>query len=463
MRSRRYALFHRVDVRPWLCALALGWLSLSAEAAKLPQWGTAGVTNNGGRSFTVNPAAGDLRVPIKNPGGGWQTAGNYGVQNPATGETYNLGANGQVYRATPTGYVTYPFQSKGDLAKDAVIGGLMGCLSGTVVGCVLGAGAPLALAWLANQGVRPNPSNPGSPEFKDPYGGCDHLALPPDLQGQPKDASCGAYTGNFYRPYQNEGGQCVAGNLCDGYGYTHVYTYEGAEATPRPVGWLPKSMDDIAPYLRARPIPPSGVIDEILRSGGDLPLPTGKTVTGPTQIAGPTNSTINPDGSRTVEQTKYNFTTNNTTVTNTTNVTTTTVYNTDNSVRSTSTRTETPTDTVGTGAPPTSTTPTETTPEEPKDPCDTKPNRIGCIEVDVPEGVIPKDSKTITYSEENAFGGGSCPSDKFYTFHSVAMNAKVWDWAATCNYSLAIRGLVMVMATVMAFFIVMPASMNRPS
>jgi hypothetical protein len=218
-------------------------------------------------------------------------------------------------------------------------------------------------------------------------------------------------------------------------------------------------MDDIAPYMSPRPDP--RIVKELLDKGADIPLPTqGGTVTGPGSVDGPESTTINPDGSRTVEKTTYHFTTNGNTVTNTTNNVTTTIYNTDNSVRSVSTRSTTTTDDV---VPPKTgqETETETEPER-EDPCKANPERVGCMEVDRPEGEIPKTTKNITFEAEDVLGGGVCPANVTASFQTLGgQSATIVDWQTFCGQALPLRALVMGLAAIMAFFIIMPGGVRE--
>lgn len=196
-------------------------------------------------------------------------------------------------------------------------------------------------------------------------------------------------------------------------------------------------MNDIAPYMDPTTRDPR-VISEILNKGGDINLPA-PTVTGPNSIDGPEKVTNNPDGSRTVEKTTYNFTTNNNQVTNTTNVTTTTVYAPDNSVTSSTTETTTPTDDD----------------QKPAD-CDKDSSTIGCTKLGTPENEdLPKADRNVTYTPETWFGGGSCPADKFVTISG--QEVKVWDWAESCNYLVTYgRPIILAAAAFMALMILAP-------
>ncbi len=470
MNARTHALLARTHVGAWCFALALGGLSLSAGAAKLPQWGSAGVTHTP-NGFSINPNAGDLRIPVKNPGGGWQSAGNYGVQNGPTGTTYNLGMNGEVYRYQPDGSILkYPLGATGQIPLADVVAGAAGLLGGPLgIACLIG--CPLLMDWLGSAGGRMTPS--GALERKDPAF-CDTNCFTFSVSnvapyiGNTRVAGCNlhaAYLQSF--GYQTRAFASSGDNLCYGEWQTSppngswdsnqwTMVKQPRAADPGPIPWLPASMDDIAPYMTTRP--PPGVIPEILNKGGDINLPSVPTVTGPNAITGPQSQTTNPDGSRTVQQTTSNFTRSGNTVTNTSNVTTTTIYNIDNSVRSSNTHTQTPNTSVGPAQPGQGgTAPTATPPETPTQ-CDKYPQSLGCAELDTPTAEIPKTTETITFTEESVFGSGSCPSDKMYSSVTMGRSVKVVDWAQTCQYANPLGALIIALATFAAFLIVLPGA-----
>lgn len=202
-------------------------------------------------------------------------------------------------------------------------------------------------------------------------------------------------------------------------------------------------MDDIAPYM-AQNAPDPGVVGELLRQGADIPLPSPLTVTGPTSIPGKENTTTNGDGSRTVEKTTYNFQTSGNTITNTSNVTNTTTYNTDNSVRNSTTKTETPA--------------SGEVEKDPEDPCKKNPERVGCMDVDTPEGKIPKATKEVSYTAESVWGGGSCPQDKQWASQTLGRSYTLVPWSTACGWATSMRAIVLLLAAWAAFWIVMPGN-----
>lgn len=93
--------------------------------------------------------------------------------------------------------------------------------------------------------------------------------------------------------------------------------------------------------------------------------------------------------------------------------------------------------------------------KEDRDFCDKHPNVLACLELDTPEGEIPKGTFNVTYSVENSWGSGSCPSDKYATIAGRSM--KVYDWAQTCDYvATYVRPILLLLCALGALFIVMP-------
>lgn len=93
--------------------------------------------------------------------------------------------------------------------------------------------------------------------------------------------------------------------------------------------------------------------------------------------------------------------------------------------------TESPTGSTDPTTEPSTDTPREDGKED-RDFCDKHPESLACTELDTPEGEIPKSTFNVTYSIENSWGNGSCPSDKYATI--AGRSIKVYDWAQTCDY-----------------------------
>lgn len=116
--------------------------------------------------------------------------------------------------------------------------------------------------------------------------------------------------------------------------------------------------------------------------------------------------------------------------------------------------TESPTGSTDPTTEPSTDTPREDGKED-RDFCDKHPESLACTELDTPEGEIPKSTFEVSYSIENSWGSGSCPSDKYATI--AGRSIKVYDWAQTCDYvATYVRPMLLVLCALGALFIVMP-------
>lgn len=462
MPIKRNAGFDRTDVRAWVVALALGCVWLNAGAAKLPQWGSSGVSKNG-NSYSINPGGGDLRVPITKPVGNWQSAGNYGTQLPPTGPTMNMSGDGKVFFATPDGWgsyggVNYPFKVSGGISL-LDIAGAAGGLMGGPVGVGIALGAPLLKAWIEASGARVAPDGSSlqlQQANEDGNYKCQYAGGAEATGGSAKTCATQAMKNGGRSPpdyYASDDWPDGSNN----YWNVHPAGQPGASLGTISVntikqsssGWNNVGVSDVVGLMNNQR-PDAGIVGELLNKGADVPFPSTTTTTGPTTIVGPTSTTTNADGTKTIVSTSSVFTVTNNTITNTSNVTTTTVYNTDNSVRSVSTKTDKPAAT------------TDQKPDTPPiDPCKEKPDSVGCAVLDDQKGDIPRENKMITYAEEDTFGGGSCPADKQWTSGLMGQSYKLVDWGTFCGYAYPVRALVLLLALFAAFLIVMPGKEVR--
>lgn len=348
---------------------------------------------------------------IGNSGWHYGTGATY---NPSSGQTMTMGANGDVYLAG----TKYPFQAGYSVPVSDVALAALGLIGGWPGLAITGAliAAPHIKNWLDGAGVAPNPNATGDADrfLMFPEGACrsdcynwqtagaggavDGQTFPTAKAG----CEAGATQLNQTLVSSDGSGAVVACRLASG-GSFNVY-----RLTPRPSdSALPKSMDDIAPYLMRSLMNP-GVVSDVIQGGGTINLPD-PTVTGPASIQGqPSTSvstgtqTINgqqvPTRTQTTTQTTYNFTTNNNQVTNTTNNTVTTTVTTNQSTGVV----------IGT-----TTTETETKPEEKdeRSECEKNPKQLNCADLDTPEGEIPRKQIDVSWSPVDlGLGGGSCPA-----------------------------------------------------
>lgn len=400
-----------------------------------------------------------------------------GMGATAGGSTASAGVNMGGTASVPVNGSNVPVAVKTNVGSDVLIPAAISALScarGGVAGAVICGGTalalPLAMDWLANAGMRINPAtkelekaDPSKPQdgwwlvrsqISGPYaptrGGACEAASPiynSFVRGLGYKAGrltwtfgdrCDAYTTNAAGVESDNGWQtlqkfsCPPGPSCD-------------------APWLPASMDDIAPYMNKAPVDP-GIVKELTDAGQNLGNPP-LQVSGPSSVPGPTTTNIT------------NNTTNNSTTTTTTNTTNNYTYN-KNSVTNTGqtqtqTKTTTTTNADGTKTTTTDTGTTTTTPGEPAPPeeqkvqCDKYPNSLGCAEMDVPSGDIPKDTKNITYSEQSVLGGGSCPANRRIG------NDYTFSYADTCSTIVSyVRPLVLMIAGWMAIVIIF--SIGKP-
>lgn len=442
----------RNSICGWIVLAALALLSLSAHAGKLPDFRGIGASKSG-NTYTLGPTGQGTTwgstIPVNKPiGGGWVAAGNYGVPTTATGPTMTMSANGNVFFAG----TKYPFQAGYTVNKSAVLAGL-----GTVLAlaggwpAVIGAGAVAISQWMDNANVRVNPTT-GALERKDTTV-CS-------------TAPCYGYGFGGYRGFSNTQftspqAACTAlgasyggtGHLGSGGDYGTCYIpspgscgwdcrpVQRASVAPAPTTWLPSSMDDIVPYMQGANMP-GGVVQEILDKGGTIDLGT-PTLTGPGSVQGESRQVVNPDGSRTVSTTNYNFTTAGNTITYNNSTTVTNHFNSSNVQTGTTTTTDTP-------APD----------KDDRTECEKNPDSLNCADLDTPEGEIPRDNVTITYEAENLFGDGSCPADLTANMITLGHSVKVWNWTKTCELALPLRALIMSLAAFAAFLIVMPSEVR---
>lgn len=323
-------------------------MAFAAHAAKLPDMKQMGI-NNTGKVATMGPTGqgtfygqvGAVAPPANMSG--WTPAGNFGAAISATGPTMTMSGQGNVFMAG----VKYPFQAGYVVPVSTLVDGLI-AMSGGPLGVAIFA-APFVAEWLTASGGRVNPAT-GQIERTDStvctVAPCFDWQVP---MSNPKT----------YQPTQQKAVDIFATTLGPSCFYTLVgqwgaanggayayfdahqcpnssgtYVYQNHQISPSASAWLPSSMDDIAPYM-AKTAPDPRVVQSLLDKGVDFTMPN-PAITGPASVDGPETTTNNPDGSKTVSKTTYNFKTEGNTVTNTDNRSTVTVVNVDNSIRSSS-------------------------------------------------------------------------------------------------------------------------------
>lgn len=444
-----HAKLHRTAIRVALCIAALGGVPV-AHAINKGQMSQFRYTPNG-NSVSIKPnqngstgaLAGttDLRGRQGTEiGNGWYAGGNP-PSGSATPGTMLMDHTGDVY----FGGTKYPFQAGYQVPKGAVVEALGMLCKNPVVCLGLSLAAPSITAWLAKGDVSINPSEsdyPDKPFILEKRGSGYEYSLSragwfptPGQACQSRIAELNALfgeSGRFTGSVRSDG-NCWSsdrGKPADNIGMNK-------RESPVWVERYPASMDDIAPYMDP-PEMPSSVVRDLLDRGADITLPGSPTVTGPTSLPGRTETTKNPDGSTTTTTTTNNFRTDGNRITNTSTVTTTQTCTGDGACSPTTT----------------------TTTEDPKEPeqsdCEKNPEATRCkdIELDTPDGEIPKAEKSVAYTPESLFGGGSCPANKVMTLHT-GQQLTVWDWDGSCPYITGgMRPIVLVLCGFAAFAIV---------
>ena len=231
--------------------------------------------------------------------------------------------------------------------------------------------------------------------------------------------------------------------------------------------WNPADLTALEARVNSRPEVPvtSALVDALINMGGSLPISyapdSGAGVgvaTGPPSVASVPVVTSKVEGDVTTTTTttaKTDLTygtgtdpaTGKTvpTVTGATN-TVVTVTTTNNVTGATTTNNSTTNNPAAAAA------------EPPPDPCTANPNRAACLEIDVPQGEIPKVNKDVSYSPEAMFGGGACPSDR--TIPQVLTGRPVvLSYGPTCEALASyVKPIILAIALYMAYLLILPGN-----
>ena len=232
------------------------------------------------------------------------------------------------------------------------------------------------------------------------------------------------------------------------------------------------SLQEIIEYMDAPEAPQltPGIVEQAVKGAGIDPFGAQTpevTVTGPASVPGEkvttTTSTrvqqgtttessattgTEPATKTTTQTTAHNLTYNDNKVTYNTKTTTTT--NITNNITN-QTNTTTDAETVKEGEAP------EQQEEPQKDLCEKNPDALACqkVDLDTPEGEIPKTTRELTYHPENNFGGGSCPAN-VYTNVS-GRQVQVFDWAQSCSMiATYVRPIILLLGAMAALLILIP-------
>lgn len=498
---------HHSYVRGLLLALALSAISLNVAA--VARYSPSNTRANGqavwdaavnGKTTTVGGGNGSMRVTGPYQPGSVNANGDVVLKTGA-----DIPVNGKNVPGGVTGTI-----AKGDIANAAIAAAGCAAGGGGVAGAVVCGGAavaiPIALNWMANAGVSFNPDTKAL-QVNDPK------SAPTPADGLQWQANAGNSTGagqpwrnsptqackdgltylnSVWSPARKYSFDSYLGNGTCKYSYTDTSSpgwtgYESGSITSRAGGCAlgqyvsvdghcsttnagalrNGSIEDAVGLMNNSRIPDPAIVKELDFAGQTDKMPTiaPPTVTGPASITGPTvstvtnNSTTNTTTNNSTTTNNYNYSggtvTNTSTVTSTT--TTTAVKNADGSTTTTTGPSTTTTTTNGNEAP--------AKPEAEKDTptqCDKYPDTLGCAQLDTPEGEIPKENKTVTFQAEDVLGSGACPANVTASFATLGgQSATIVDWQTFCGMALPLRGLVIALASIMAFFIIMPGGVRE--
>jgi len=287
--------------------------------------------NQSGSSGSLSGIA-DMRGSIGTPIGntGWYRGGN-APGSGSTGTTMHMGHNGDVFIAG----TKYPFQAGYQVPKKNVVEAL-GILCKNPVICLgLSLTAPAIVDWLNKGNVGINTNEADYPEkpftLKPEYPGKEFRLNGGQMWHASPEAACAEAVKQIAAQYSPKLEKVITGN---GRPIACRVTYKPTanqssfqdfaldDRDTITYDNLPASMDDIAPYMDAPEVTPN-VVRDLLDKGADINLPSAPTVSGPTEIKGPINTTKNPDGSTTTRQTINNYRTEGNRITNISTVTVT--------------------------------------------------------------------------------------------------------------------------------------------
>lgn len=311
--------------KKWIClsVLLLGLLGLVVPKAH------AGVGVDRATGQAVWDAAVKGRTTNIGQGSGWKVIG---PKSPTTAGQAGGSAKVSGEGVVPVGGKNVPVGITGEVAKDAIVGGVVGCATGGIAGCILGTATPLAIAYLSLSGARINPAT-GVAEIMPPwtcttapcYEYRPSTALPeaPEFVDWSKSrtTSCEAYGARYVAYYQSHGFPAQwtfrwtvsAANMCQGWrtqspgGAEDLYTqsaFSQQVRTPDSPTWYPATPQELRDALYNNNPPPE-IVDELGKHGNivwTLGDPTRTTVSGPSSVSGPKEVTQHPDGSTTERQ-----------------------------------------------------------------------------------------------------------------------------------------------------------------
>ncbi|WPG38743.1 hypothetical protein [Variovorax sp. EBFNA2] len=414
-----------------------------------------------GRTTTIGTGAGSMKVISP---AGTNTSGAAGATNVSGGGTVPVAG-----KQVPVGFT-------GQVAKEAIVGGVIGCATGGLVGCALGVGTPLAIAYMSLSGARVNPST-GALELTDPtactIGPCYYWTVQgiPDTSRtfrHPFDACQFAATNinavwgwnvTNPRPDGSNNSFCIAQRGSDPNAQIATLN-KGSTRPPDSATWYPATPQEVRDALYKND-PAPGIVDELSKYG-NITWPLGNVkVTGPSEVKGPKSTSITQSGNKTdttvsQDSTPLSYSGPTVTAGNTTRTSTTTSTTT-NPDGSTSTSTSTRTETTEPG------TEGEPQKEEEPAPTDTPLPAVPTLYVrKYPDGLVGIwNDKKAQLNQSQLFslpsqllptgvGGGSCPTWTIPLdmagFHDWGMA----DLSVPCWVYDVVKAIVLIGAAILA-------------
>lgn len=243
---------------------------------------------------------------------------------------------------------------------------------------------------------------------------------------------------------------CVHIKSSDGQRYTS--SFGRVEVPPPPPDLFVLTDQQLAERMAiSRPTTMPRILDDLDDRGLVIPWPEPEVEDMPVPIVLSPRVTTNPDGSKVTQQTTllpYRGPDGKT-------------VNWERQTATTTTSAPAPDGSTVTGPPMTvveNAGPSAPPPEPDVAECVKSPNTLGCIEMDMPSGEIPRVNKDVSYAAESMFGAGACPADKTIP-QSLTGRPIVLSYAQTCSaLSSYVQPIIIAIALMMAYMIILPGN-----
>lgn len=252
-----------------------------------------------GRTTRIGTGAGAMKVV--GPAGATSAAG--GGAAKVTGQA-----------KVPVADKEVPVGISGEVAKDAIVGGVVGCATGGLLGCALGVGVPLATAYFSLSGARVNPDTGAlektDPElcyvgpcydYRGPYGPVEVYYSTPTAACEATVAAANASGGSPPWVLVSVVGTGNYNFSCKpklGSDSNFSWPLQKRSAAPKSPTWYPATPQEVRDQLYKKD-PDPGIVDELSKYG-NITWPLGNVkLTGPAEISGPKTTSTTQSGNRT--------------------------------------------------------------------------------------------------------------------------------------------------------------------